>query len=292
MEMHERITASHWRKAGLKLGEGPRWDAVHNRWIWLDIVAGEIFVCDHLSGEVRTYAPGNYVSLALPAGKDELVIAQQGGISRLHLSTGKTERITDMGLQWEELRCNDGAADAQGRLWIGTTAFDHRAGGGDLYLIGEDLQATVRYPEVACSNGIAWSPDGKTMYYTDSLARTIIAFDYHPNGTLQHERTIITIPPSLGFPDGMTCDAEGMLWIAIWGGHGVGRWNPATGEQTGFIEVPVPNVTACCFGGEDLQTLLITTAAKETDLAQYPSAGDLYVAKPGVTGQKPTDIKL
>lgn len=284
MKMHERIVASRWIEAGLTLGESPRWDAAYERWIWVDIAAGKVFTREEPSGEIRSWSPGRHVSLALPESRNHLLIAQQGGISFLDLQTGDITPVTDLGITWEGLRCNDGAADAQGRLWIGTTAFDHRPGGGNLYVIDGDLRAEVRYPAVACSNGVTWSPDGSTMYYTDSLARTILAFDFLPDGTLRHERVIITIPPADGIPDGMACDAEGMLWIALWGGFGVGRYNPATGERIGFVEVPAPNATACCFGGEQLDQLVITTAAKETDLSQYPLAGDLFTAKPGMTG--------
>lgn len=284
MKTNERIVAKHWLKAGLMLGEGPRWDAAYERWIWVDIAAGKVFTRDAQSGEVNSWSPGHHVSLALPESSNHLLIAQQGGISFLDLRSGETSPVTGMELEWEGLRCNDGAIDPDGRLWIGTTAFDHRAGGGDLYVISEDLRAEVRYPAVACSNGLAWSPDGQTLYYTDSLTHNIVAFDFLPDGTLQNERIIISIPPSAGIPDGMTCDAEGMLWIALWGGFGVGRYHPATGEQIAFVEIPVPNATACCFGGADLDELLITTAGKETDLSQYPLAGDLFTAKPGVTG--------
>ncbi|WP_341840773.1 SMP-30/gluconolactonase/LRE family protein [Chitinophaga caseinilytica] len=284
MKMHERIVAPLWLEAGNMLGESPRWDGAHHRWIWVDIAAGKVFVREAPAGEIYEWTPGRHVSLALPEDRDHLIIAHHGGISRLSLLHGTTTLLTDMGLRWNDLRCNDGAADAQGRLWIGTTTFDHRAGGGDLYLIGKGRGAEVRYPAVACSNGITWSPGGKTMYYTDSLARTIVAFDIEENGTIANERIVITIPPASGLPDGMACDAEGMLWIALWGGFGVGRYDPATGEQINFIEIPVPNVTACCFGGPRLGTLLITTAAKETDLAQYPLSGSLFAVQPGVSG--------
>lgn len=292
MKMQEKMEAAHWLQANHTLGEGPRWDARHARWIWVDIAAGKVYLRDAHSGEVSAYSPGRHVSLAVPEDRHHLIIAHHGGISRLSLEHGVTTLLTDMGLKWNDLRCNDGAADAQGRLWIGTTAFDHRAGGGDLYVIGPDLAAQLRYPAVACSNGMAWSPDGQTMYYTDSLARNVVAFDFHADGTLSNERVVITVPPALGLPDGMACDAAGMLWIALWGGFGVGRWDPVTGEQTGFVEVPVPNATACCFGGPRLDQLLITTAAKETDLAQYPLAGDLFMATPGATGQPGNYIRL
>lgn len=292
MKIHGKMEAAHWLRAGHMLGESPRWDHAHGRWIWVDIAAGEVYLRDAATGEVTSRAPGRHVSLALPEDRHHLVIAHQGGISRLNLDDGATTLLTGLGLSWSDLRCNDGAADAGGRLWIGTTAFDHRAGGGDLYVVGPGPSVQLRYPAVACSNGLAWSPDGQTMYYTDSLARHVVAFDFHADGTLSNERVAVTIPPALGLPDGMACDAEGMLWIALWGGFGVGRWDPRTGGQTGFVEVPVPNATACCFGGPRFDQLLITTAAKSTDLAQYPLAGDLFMAQPGVSGLPANCIRL
>jgi sugar lactone lactonase YvrE len=135
---------------------------------------------------------------------------------------------------------------------------------------------------------MAWSLDNKRLYYIDSPTRKVQSFIFDASsGNIQFEKDIIHIQKQNGDPDGMAIDDEGMLWIAHWGGFGVYRWNPATGEQIGFIELPVPNVSSCVFAGDSLDHLLITTARQdlsEDDLKKFPQSGDVFIAYPGVKG--------
>jgi sugar lactone lactonase YvrE len=141
---------------------------------------------------------------------------------------------------------------------------------------------------VSCSNGIVWTQDKQTMYYIDTVLRRVDAFDYdHQTGAISGRRTAFEVPSEMGHPDGSTLDSEGMLWVALWQGRAVSRWNPETGKLLQTVAVPAPNVTSCAFGGPRLDRLYITTARNgmsEKALEEYPLAGGLFGAEVGVAG--------
>jgi sugar lactone lactonase YvrE len=142
--------------------------------------------------------------------------------------------------------------------------------------------------QVGNSNGLGWSPDRKTFYWTDTKTGCVFAFDYdNATGNVANRRTVVEVDKSIGRPDGMTVDAEGFLWTALWAGHGVARWNPANGEMVAKVECPALNVTCPSFGGPNLDVLYFTTAQKGRDDAEAspePEAGNLFAAKVGVKG--------
>lgn len=145
---------------------------------------------------------------------------------------------------------------------------------------------------ITISNGIVWTKDGRTMYYTDTPTGKIRAYDFDPwNATLSNERVAVEVPVELGFPDGMTIDADDMLWVALWNGNAVVRFDPKTGEILQKIEVPAHNVSSCAFGGPNLDILYITSARvdmSEAELEAFPLAGSVFEVKPGVHGVKST----
>jgi sugar lactone lactonase YvrE len=159
---------------------------------------------------------------------------------------------------------------------------------GKLYRLDADGSMHVMLRGVSTSNGIAWSLDRRTLYYIDTPLLRVDAFDYDDaTGAIANRRTVITVPPGIGRPDGSTLDAEGMLWVARWEGWGVTRWNPRTGELLQSIRLPVARVTSCAFGGPGLDTLYVTTARNgltPEQLAAQPFAGGLFQMKPGVCG--------
>src|SRR5690606_20453560 len=186
-------------------------------------------------------------------------------------------------------RCNDGACDSQGRIWVGTMALDIAAGAASLYCIEKDGAVKRKIPNVTISNGLAWTADDQTFYYVDTPTRKVQAYRFDKeSGEIRFERTAIEIPEDLGSPDGMAIDEEGMLWVAQYGGFGVYRWNPDSGALIEKIEVPAPNVTSCAFVGENLDQLIITTASEnlnEEALRKYPQSGDVFLAEVGTKGQ-------
>jgi sugar lactone lactonase YvrE len=180
---------------------------------------------------------------------------------------------------------NDGRCDAAGRFWAGTMATDGRRGAGALYRL-EQGRAVERMVEgVSISNGIDWSLDGRLMYYIDTPEDRVDVFDFDPDtGSIANRRLFAKIEGG-GHPDGMTVDAEGGLWVALWGGSRVAHLLP-DGTPDGGVELPVAQVSSCCFGGSDLRDLYITTAWEHLAAERRePHAGSLFRARPGVAGQ-------
>jgi sugar lactone lactonase YvrE len=159
---------------------------------------------------------------------------------------------------------------------------------GALYCLDADLTVHRKIERVSISNGLAWSPDQRTMYFVDSPTRVVGAFDYDKSsGEIANRRVAVRIPDGMGFPDGMSIDEEGMLWIALWDGAAVRRWNPANGELLDTIPLPVTRPTSCVFGGENFDELYITSARSRLDeqtLTGQPLAGGIFRCRPGVRG--------
>ena len=205
------------------------------------------------------------------------------------------ELIHDPEADKPENRFNDGKCDCSGRFWAGTMSKKLDSGYGDsgpagsVYCLEPDLRISRKIENVTISNGLGWSPDNGTLYYIDSPTKTVAAYDFdRRNGGISRKRVVVELPDGfVGMPDGMCVDAEGMLWIALWGGAGVTRWDPATGGLLQKLAVPALNVTSCVFGGTKLDELFITTARLGTDTQAYPLAGGLFRVKPGVTGLPP-----
>ncbi|MEM3844841.1 MAG: SMP-30/gluconolactonase/LRE family protein, partial [Candidatus Parvarchaeota archaeon] len=175
-----------------------------------------------------------------------------------------------------------------GRFWAGTLNLEEKDPLGALYKIERNHSVTKMVDKVTISNGIAWSPDNRIMYYIDSPTKRVDAFDYDvESGTISNRRTVVEIPDNSGVPDGMTSDSEGMIWIAHWGGWKVSRWNPYNGKLIEVVNVPVERVTSCVFGGDNLDELYITTARRglsKKDLRKQPNAGGIFRYKTHTKG--------
>lgn len=174
-------------------------------------------------------------------------------------------------------RANDAAVAPDGSLWAGTMRYDEAAGGGALSRVTGDGTAEVVLDDVAVSNGTGWSPDGRLMYYIDSPTRRVDVFDFVDGRRPVDRRPLVEIEEGAGFPDGLTVDADGCVWVALWDGGAVRRYTP-DGELDRVIELPTPRVTACAFGGADLTDLYITTARVGLS-APHPVAGSLLVVR-------------
>lgn len=180
-------------------------------------------------------------------------------------------------------RFNDGKCDPAGRFWAGTMSVFDTPEAGSLYTLEPDFSVSAKIRRVGCSNGIAWSSDGNLMYYIDTLTRQVVSFDFDIiSGGISNKRVIIEIPETDGYPDGMTIDSDGMLWIALWGGYRIARYNPLSGEMIHNFRLPVSQISSCTFGGENLQDLYITTAKtglKPHEINKQPLAGRFFVIK-------------
>ncbi|SFO92869.1 SMP-30/gluconolactonase/LRE family protein [Salibacterium halotolerans] len=270
------------------LGEGPTWDESLNVLYWVDIMGCRI----------HRYSPAEKTNETIDAGQEpgavvvhkgtELIGAMQHGFYHIDFDRKTFEPVADPEEHLPGNRFNDGKVDPAGRFWAGTMAYSKQKDQAALYCLEPDLSWSKKVDHIGISNGLAWSEDGTVMYFIDTPALEVSAFDYDiETGGISNRRPVITFSGDDGRPDGMTIDKEGMLWIAHFRGWKVSRWNPETGECLEEIDVPAGQVTSCVFGGKDLTTLYITTARNnlsEEQIAGQPHAGGLFAVQPGVTG--------
>ncbi len=270
------------------LGEGAFWHEARQSFFWVDIDGKCLFEYVIENKKVNTWEFQHRPSLITLDTKGQLVIVFQGGIARFDFQTENLQWLLDIEKEIPDHRTNDGAVDSAGRLWVGTMHVHFKKGDGVLYCVGNDLSLTKKTEGLTIPNGLVWSLDDRTMFHIDSPSRKVQAYSFGPKtGAIVFERTAVSIPPETGTPDGMCIDEEGMLWIAQWDGFGVYRWNPENGKLLDKIEVPVPQVSSCAFGGPNFDQLLITTAQENFTpelLAKYPDSGSVYTAFPGVRG--------
>ncbi|MFI6048824.1 SMP-30/gluconolactonase/LRE family protein [Streptomyces violascens] len=254
-----------------ELGEGPTWDAATGRLIWVDILSSRIHSYDPGSGRRTVMATEQHVGAAKPRAGGGLVVNLRDGVGLYGPDGGFSWLLHD---PVAGRRANDAAVAPDGALWAGTMRYDEAPGGGTLTRIAADGSAEEILGDVAVSNGIGWSPDGRLMYYIDTPTRTIDVFDF--DGQLAHNRRkFVSVEAGAGLPDGLTVDAEGGVWVALWDGGAVRRYAPDGGLDQ-VVELPVRRPTACVFGGPDLTDLYITTA-RAGQAAPHPLAGSVLV---------------
>jgi sugar lactone lactonase YvrE len=273
--------------AHANLGEGPAWDDTAGLLIWVDIPAGRVHRFDPSTGSDETFDVGQPVGAAVPTADGRLALAVSDGFALLDPETRALERIADVEAELPETQMNDGKCDPAGRFWAGTKDNDGRRPIGSLYRLDGDSTVDRIVTDVVISNGLGWSPDGRTMYYIDSKTYAVDAFDFDMGtGSASRRRRAIATPEPWGLPDGMTVDEEGFLWVAFWGGSAVRRFAP-DGSVAAVIEFPVSQVTSCAFGGEELADLYVTSASgglTPEERARQPHAGGLFRLRPGVRG--------
>ncbi|NOU94150.1 SMP-30/gluconolactonase/LRE family protein [Paenibacillus sp. LMG 31456] len=271
------------------LGEGPTWDHHSKKLIWVDIIGKRIHTFEPASGEVRTITIEQKIGSAVPRVEGGLVIALENGFHTLDLETEQLTKRIDPEKDMPGNRFNDGKCDEAGRFWAGTMDMKEKSPSGSLYCLETDGTVRRMVEGVTVSNGLGWSPDNQTLYYIDSPTKKVMAYDYSlERGEITNPRVAVTIPEGEGFPDGMTVDSQGMLWIAHWDGWQVSCWNPETAEKIASIPVPAAQTSSCTFGGENLDELYITTARvglSEEQLKDQPHAGGVFCIKPGINGR-------
>jgi xylono-1,5-lactonase len=264
------------------LGEGPVWDPRENALYWVDIKGNSISRWTQAGGKVDRWTPPFQVASLVPAAVGGFVAGTRAGFARIDPASGTYTALLNPDARPGN-RFNDGKLDRAGRFWAGTMDDAESAATGALYRLDPDMTATRVDDGYRVTNGPAFDRAGVRMYHTDSARQTIFVFDLDAQGDARNKREFARFSPDEGFPDGMTVDAEDCLWVAFWDGGCVRRLSP-DGERLDEIALPVPRVTSCTFGGDDLATLFITTASIGLDVAAHPLAGSLFCVTPGVCG--------
>jgi sugar lactone lactonase YvrE len=262
-----------------RVGEGPVWEGgvLH----WVDILGGAIHTGEPDTGAVSTVCVPTLVGAAVPDAEEGFVVACAEGFGTVR--DGSLDvRCRILG---DGLRMNDAKCDPWGRLWAGSNAMNFDAGAGRLHVLRADWSTEVVLDGLTLPNGLGWSPDGTTFYLVDSYAYEIYAFAVTADGMdIGSRRVIATFDQRQGMPDGMCVDAEGCLWVAIWGGGRIERLAP-NGRRLRTVTMPVQQPSSCAFGGTDLEVLYVTSAREGLSLAGSAQDGSVFVLRdPGVRG--------
>ena len=252
---------------------------------WLDIKGRKIFRIGE-DGKLRSWPTPFRIGSLAPRASGGFIAGSEQGIALVDLEMGGFEIVHDPEAEIPGNRFNDGKVDRDGRFWAGTMDDEERSAAGTLYRIGPDLSCTPVDRDYRVTNGPAFSPSGDIMYHNDSARRVTYAFDLDRDGIAANRREFARYAEGDGYPDGMTVDSEGCLWIAFWDGWCVRRYSPA-GECLAMIDMPVSRPTSCAFGGINLDRLYITSARiglDERQLAKEPQAGGLFLVTAKVKG--------
>lgn len=270
-------------------GEGPVWDSRGDELLWVDVGAGRLHRGRPEPGGVRhlgTLEIGVALGAVSPAESGGWILA--AGLGFAHADhDGRLTWLAEPEAGRPDLRMNDGACDPRGRFWAGSMAYAETPGAGTLYRLDPDGSVHPMVRGTTISNGLGWSDDGTTLWYSDSGMGSVDTFDFDvAAGTVTNRRAVILIDPDDGVPDGLAVDAEDHVWVAIWDGGEVRRYTPV-GDLAMRVSLPVSRPTSCCFGGTDLATLFVSTARKDLthdQLRAQPDAGRLFSAEVGVRG--------
>ncbi|HXI59168.1 MAG TPA: SMP-30/gluconolactonase/LRE family protein [Polyangia bacterium] len=275
--------------AKAQIGEGPLWSAREQRLYWVDIVGQQLNVFDPADGSNRVFSMPELITSVSTRQNGGLILTLRGSIAFFDPTSGKLTKVAEPEPDKPGNRFNDAKCDRQGRLWAGTMGdVDWDSPIGNLYRFGADGKAVRMEEGICCSNGLGWSPDSKTMYFTESFRHRIFAYDFDAaTGDIANRRIFLSLEPhESAFPDGMTVDAEGFVWCAQPMFGRLARYDPK-GVLERIIELPVSRGTGVMFGGPNLDVLYVTTmrvTLSDAQLAEEPLAGSLLALRPGVKG--------
>ena len=258
-------------------GEGPVWSPRWGGLRWLDMLAGDVLSLGR-DGTIQRRHVSEIVAAVRPRRGGGAVIGIERGFA-LEEPDGTVRPLHDVWTD-QSVRMNEGGCDPDGRFYCGSMAYDQRPGAAALYRLDSDATVHVVLKGVTVSNGLEWSPDGTLVYYNDTATYSIAVFDYDSDAGLTGRREFVRLENR---PDGLTVDAEGGVWTALSDGGAVRRYTPE-GQLDAVIEVPARKVTACTFGGDQLDELYITTSRENVPEGEQPEAGSVFRARPGVTG--------
>lgn len=259
--------------------EGPVWSPGWGGLRYVDMLAGDVLSAS-ADGSVTRRHVGTVAAALRPRRGGGAVIGVERGFV-LEEPDGSLRALPQL---WSDdsVRMNDGGCDPQGRFYCGSMAYDEAPGRGSLFRLDADGSASTVFTGVTISNGLDWSPDGAMAFYVDSATHRIDVFDYDPTTGFSGRRPLVEL--TSGIPDGLTVDAEGCVWVALYSGSAVHRYRP-DGVLDGVVELPVSQVTACAFGGPELDELFITTSRENLAAGDQPLAGAVFRCRPGVRGQ-------
>jgi sugar lactone lactonase YvrE len=269
-----------------ELGEGPI--SIDGALWFVDIKKHQLHRFDPATGEKRSWTAPEQVGFVVPRARGGMVVGLQSGLWSFDPEAGAFEQIVAVDAHHENNRLNDAVVDAQGRMWFGTMHDGEQDKTGSFYVYADGQLQETGLSGICITNGPAISPDGRTLYWVDTLGGTISAAEVQDGGQLGPSRLLAAIASDEGYPDGPTVDAEGCVWIGLYAGWAARRYSPA-GELLQTVEFPVANITKIAFGGPEGTTLFATTARQmlsAEQLLEQPQAGDLF-AMPSQVGGLP-----
>ncbi len=280
---------SVWQ-AGAELGEGPVWVDRESALYWVDIKGCAVHRLSWPDGKQKSWQAHGQIGALHPTSDGRFIGAFQDGIHLVTLDPDSDRAVAQLLIDPEPNlpgnRFNDAKVGPGGALWAGTMDDREDDPTGRLYRFSKDKMCQVIDDGYVVTNGPAFSPDGTLLYHTDTFKRIIYVFDLDPGGGASNRRVFTQLPEDTGYPDGMSVDSEGCLWVGHWGGWCLSRFSPE-GKRLLELPMPVANVTSCSFGGDDLKTLFVTTAAKGLSALErrdQPAAGDLFALRLDVAG--------
>lgn len=278
---------------GAELGEGPAWSPSDQSLWFVDIKGRMVHCYAPETNQRKSWTMPDQPGFALPASGGSLIVGMPGALHKFDPQTGQIGLLVTLEADRPGNRLNDAHVDRTGRLWFGSMDDGETRPSGALYCWQGG--AITRHDDGICiTNGPAVSPDGHTLYHTDTLAREIHAFELAEYGATLRKRLFLRFAPDLGWPDGTSIDGDGCLWVAFFGGWAVRRYAP-DGRLLATVKLPCANVTKLAFGGTDLRTAYVTTARKglnARELAEQPLAGGLFAFAAPVVGLTPTELDL
>lgn len=273
------------------VGEGPVWNAKEQAIYWVDIDGKKIQRYYTETGNYEVFDMPIKICLMAFRSKGGMILGTEDGFYFWDPSTKKLDFIFHPEKGKIEARFNDGKVDRKGRLWAGTMT--HQGASSSLYRMDANLSVRQMESGITISNGVGWSPNNKIMYFVDSIRYVIYAYDFDfEKGSLSNRRAFVQLTESFGIPDGLTVDSEGFVWVAIYGGWKVMRYNPS-GKVAAEITFPVSKPSSCIFGGKNYDELYVTTISEgltAEDKLKQPMAGDLFIIKTDVKGLPEPDF--
>lgn len=273
------------------LGESPCWNDINSSIYWVDIVSKKINIFNLRNSKTKIMKLNKYIGAIGFRKNGEIVAALEDGFYFIEDDSCKEILVKIINENLNVKRFNDGKIDANGNFWAGTVSLKEDSPIGVMYCLESNLNLKEVFNKITISNGIAWSVDNKKMYFIDSPTLRVDVFDFDIfSCRLRNRKPAFEIPKNIGYPDGMTIDIEGKLWIAHWGGNKVCRWDPELKKIIETIDIPASRVSSCTFGGEKLDELFITTAirgfAENTDGIKEEDSGYLYRIQTGTRGMQ------